>query len=117
MSELGDYDSWKAREPDVDLDDVTDECIADDSTECDCSSCEEELAAWESDQGWDDDDGYDDDYEDPDDVERWTCIDPKNCVNPHFYHQRSECQFAPLYVKPLTGRQRTRRLWAKRGRR
>lgn len=89
-------------------------CIADDSTtECDCSICVQAQADWESDQGWDDDgdDGPDEDFD------RDNCVDPSRCINPAVYHFSSECAFAPDAPVVLSGRQRTRRLWAKRGRR
>lgn len=34
-----------------------DQCIADDSTECDCSACTGEQLAWEHWQGWHHEDG------------------------------------------------------------
>lgn len=53
-----------------------DRCIADDVTECDCSSCE---AA--DDRFWREQEGY----------ERG-CTDPAHCCNPH-EHDASECEF------------------------
>lgn len=56
--------------------DDDDDCIRDDSTECDCSAC---TAA--EDRFWREQEGY-----------GRGCIDPAHCCNPHD-HNSSECEF------------------------
>lgn len=57
------------------------DCIADDSTDCDCPSCVEDQLEWERDQGWHDDGS--DDHSGP-------CIGAA-CINPNPIHTRDEC--------------------------
>ena len=58
-----------------------DDCIADDSTECDCSRC-----AAAEDRFWREQEGF----VGRDDA---ACVDPAHCCNPHFDHRASECEF------------------------
>lgn len=96
------------------------DCIRDDSTECDCESCYVlDVQFWREQDG---------DYDGPDhdEDEANGCVLGNRCCCPHFYHGPDECfsaQDAERWERerrarlPPTGRQRTRRLWAKRGRR
>ena len=93
-------------------------CVADDSTECDCDTCQQEDADWESAQGWDD--------VGPDHDERDQCVLGADCLVADPFHRADECfdaEVAESFMRAdpvrskLSGRQRTRALWRKRGRR
>lgn len=64
MADLGNYDAWKLATP---PESEEDECIADDSTECECRRCRAAEENWERIQGWHDD-GRDNQDEDDDDI-------------------------------------------------
>lgn len=93
-------------------------CVADDSTECDCETCRNDEERWEREQGWHDD-GADED-------ERDQCVLGADCLVADPFHRADECfdiEMAETFMRAepmraqLRGRQRTRALWRRRGRR
>jgi hypothetical protein len=92
-------------------------CIADDITECDCDKCLAAEERWQRKQGWHDDDRIDDEL-------RNRCVLGDECLVADPYHGADECFDVEIAKRlmgggahRLTGRQRTRELWRRRGRR